>query len=198
MRIPVIGLALVLALSAIAAGGENPDTKMAIHVEIHSAKRTCGDLPAIAGCADIATTLEAGVYSFDAMPVFFDLTGITGAEYSLTWPDWYYSCAFTNCSDLVIGDIAWPGDGISHTWNTCQMGYSVITGWGWFYADHAGLICPIPHTGTGFIGVTDCDFISDIPIFVYCAGVYGVMGDDPCAATAADAATWGGIKSMLE
>lgn len=197
MRILMIGLALVLAAGSMAAGGENPDTKVAVHVENHNAKRTCGSLPAIAGCGDIITALEASLYSFDAMPVFFDLTGITGAEYGLTWPDWVYSCAFTNCSDLVIGDIAWPGDAISHTWSTCQMGYSVITGWAWFYADCAGLICPIAHTGTGFIGVTDCDFIADVPTFIYCAGVYGVMGDDPCAATATGARTWGAIKGMF-
>jgi hypothetical protein len=76
---------------------------------------------------------------------------------------------------------------------------AIIPGWGWWYADApGGNICPIPHTGSGFLGVIDCDFIEDDVMCVFCAGVMEFVGDDPCEPTATEASTWGGIKSMFK
>jgi hypothetical protein len=195
MRILAIGLALILLLGFAATAGQNPDVKCAVHVEAHSARRNCGALPVFEECLEIVTTFEGA--DVDAMPVMFDVVGVTGAEYGLTWPAWAYSCIFTSCSDLTTGDIVDPGDGISHAWNECQMGFAIVCGWGWLTADGPGLICPIPRPESDFIGVADCSFIKDSAVDTFCAGVYGEVGDDPCATTATQPTTWGGIKNMF-
>lgn len=196
MKILAIALALTLILSVAATAGQNPNAKVAVHVKAHNAKQNCLSLPVPADCAGITTTYAG--YNFDGFPVFFDLYGATTIEFGLQWPAWAYSCAYTNCADLVIGGIMWPGDNISHAWQTCQMGYAVIGGWGWWYADGPGMICPVPHSESGFLGVIDCEFAEDVPMCVFCAGVYGELGDDPCEPTATEASTWGGIKSMFK
>jgi len=196
MKILAIALALTMVLSVAATAGQNPNVKCAVHVDGHNAKRSCTNLPVIEDCTGVVTTW--GTYSFDAMPTFFDLYGITGAEYSMTWPAWTYSATWTNCSDLVIGAIVNPGDAISHTWTVCQIQYAVICGWAWLYADGPGMLCMVPHAGTGFIGVVDCEFQPDVPMCFFCAGVYGDVGDDPCEPTATEASTWGGIKGMFK
>ena len=196
MKILAIALALTLILSVAATAGQNPNVKVAVHVQAHNAKQSCLALPAIVDCSDIAFTYAG--YNFDGFPVFFDVVGVTFCEYSLTWPTWAYSCIFSNCADLVIGGIVNPGDGISHSWTNCQMTTAIIPGWGWWTADGPGMVCPIPHTESGFIGTTDCEFIEDVPLCIFCAGVYGMVGDDPCSPTATEASTWGGIKSMFK
>jgi hypothetical protein len=186
---------LVLAFSAFAYAGVNVDAKVAVHVRAHNAKAGC--TVAITGCADIVTT-EPG-FSVDAFMVFYDLNQYLGTEYGMCWPAWTYSGAFTSCSDLVIGSIAWPGDGASHTWTACQTGVAV-SGFVWLYADGPGQICPCEHPASGAIQVLDCAEGLDTPACVYCAGVYGAVGDDPCepCATAIEPSTWGGIKAVFE
>ncbi len=195
MKILVIALGITLLLSGGVIAGQNTDMKCAVHVEAHNAKRSCGALPVIEDCTQIQTTY--GDYNFDAMPVFFDLYGITGAEYSLNWPAWAYSAAWTGCSDFTIGGITWPGDNISQTWTECQIQYAVICGWAWIYADGAGTICMGPHGESGFIGCTDCNFEEEEPVRIFCAGVFGASGDDPCEPTAVEPTTWGSIKGMF-
>jgi hypothetical protein len=196
MKILAIALALTLVLAVVATAGQNPEAKVAVHVKAHNAKQSCGTLPVITDCSQISTQYDG--YNFDGFPVFFNLYGATTVEYGLTWPAWTYSCAFTNCADLVIGGIAFPGDGITHAWTTCQIQYAVVPGWGWWYADDAGMVCPIPHPGSHWIGTIDCNFVEDDPMCIFCAGVFGAIGDDPCAPTATEPSTWGGIKSMFK
>jgi hypothetical protein len=196
MKILAIALALTVVLSVVATAGQNPNVKVAVYVDAHNARRTCAALPVITDCSDVVTTFADA--DFDAMPTFFDLYGITGAEYSLTWPAWTYSAIWNNCSDLVIGGIVDPGDAISHTWYECQIQFAVICGWAWLYADFGGTVCMVPNATTGFIGVTDCEYQADEPMCFFCAGVAGIQGDDPCAPTATEAKTWGGIKSMFK
>ena len=191
----VIALALTLALSALAFAGYNPDAKVAVHVRPHNAKAGCVLTPAIVGCGEIVTT-EPG-FSVDAFPVFFDLTEYLGCEYGLCWPAWAYSAAFTNCADLIIGAIAWPGDGASHTWLACQSGV-MVPSFVWLYADAGGMICVCPHPISGIIGVLDCHEGIDAPRCNFCAGVYGLIGDDPCEPTGTEVSTWGEIKGMFE
>jgi hypothetical protein len=189
----VVAVALTLALSALAFAGNNPDAKVAVHVRPHSAKAGC--TVAITGCGDIMTT-EPG-YSVDAFPVFFDLVEFLGCEYGLCWPTWTYSAAWNNCADLVIGSIIWPGDGASHTWLACQAGVAVPS-FVWLYADGPGMICPCPHPISGIINVLDCAEGLDDPMCIFCAGVYGLIGDDPCWPTGNEPSTWGEIKGMFE
>jgi len=195
-KVFVIAIALTLVLSAMAFAGNNPDAKVAVHVMAHSAKRSCTNLfPTIAGCADIVT--DYGDYSVDAFPVFFDLQEYLGCEYALCWPDWAYSAAFTSCSDFFLGGIAWPGDGASHTWTVCQYGVA-LPGWVWLYADGPGTVCPCPHPDFDHIAVLDCAEGLDNPICIFCAGVYGMIGDDPCEPTGTAPSTWSEIKGMFE
>ena len=193
MRVLVIALALTLALSALAFAGNNPDAKVAVHVRVHNAKLGCN--VTIDGCGDIVTTQPG--YDVDAFPVFFDLVEYLGCEYGLCWPAWTYSAAFTNCADLIIGSIAWPGEGASHTWLGCQSGV-MVPSFVWLYADAPGYICVCPHPISGIINVLDCAEGVDDPMCIFCAGVYGFIGDDPCEPTGTEVSTWGEIKGMFE
>jgi hypothetical protein len=35
-------------------------------------------------------------------------------------------------------------------------------------------------------------------VCIFCAGVYGMIGDDPCEPTEVEAGTWGALKGMFE
>jgi hypothetical protein len=158
------------------AGGRNPDVKVAVHVRAHNAKAGC-DYGTIEHCHDIVS--EVPGMSVDAFPVFFDLTEYLGVEHGMTWPDWTYSGAWTNCADVVIGDIKNPGDGASHIWDTCHTGVAV-PGYVWLYADGPGMVCVCPHPESNSIFVLDCAHARDEPIFNACAGVHGAVGDAAC------------------
>ena len=195
-RIVVIGLASVLMLAGVALAGSNPLAKVTVHVKDHNAKQGCGTLPAITACEDIITTYAG--FSFDAFPVFFDLVEYQGVEYGLCWPDWTYSAAWTQCADLVIGAIVWPGDGISQTWTACHAEAIVITGWAWLYADAPGLVTVCNHPVSGAIQILDCSEGLDGPVGNYPAGVYGAEGEDPCEPVMIKPTTWGAIKGIFE
>jgi len=175
---PAIALVIALACGMCWAS-HNPNAKVAIHIKSHNAKQTCNSLPAISDSSEIRTTYEGS--NFDFFPVFFNLTEYLGVEYGVAWPAWAYSCAFTSCSDLVIGDVNWSGEGVSHAWTDCQYGAVGMPGWGWLYADSAGMICIIDHPDANAINVLDCHEGLDEPVDNFCAGVYGGVGDDPCA-----------------
>jgi hypothetical protein len=175
--IVLITTSAILTLSTASSPGGNSNAKVAIHIKVHAAKQTCGTLPAISDSYDIVTTCAGS--NFDFFPVFFNLTEYLGVEYGMTWPDWTYTCAFTSCSDLVIGEIESPGDGIAHTWTACKTEAVAIPGWGWLYADSAGMVCIIDHPDAKAVHVLDCDEGLDEPIANFCAGVYGATGDDP-------------------
>ena len=193
----IMVMAFLIGIVSIALAGNNPEAKVAIHVRDHNAKAACNPGVIIAGCADIVTTYAG--FSTDAYPVFYDLAEFKGVEYGVCWPAWTYSAAFANCADLVIGAIAWSGEGASHTWLACQMGVA-IPSFLWLYADGPGMICPCPHPVTGLISILDCAEGLDSPIGVFCAGVYGMDGDDPCEcpASATETSTWGGIKGVFK
>ena len=195
MKILAIALALTMLFSAVAFAGMNPDHKVAIHVDVHASRSCTKSFPVIADCTEIITTLAGP--DADCFPVFFDLVGIRGMEYGLTWPG-MYTCVFTSCSELTIGGIVNVGDGVAHAWTECIYGAVVIPGWGWIY-DY-GMVCPISNPATGKIGTSDCDNIEDAPVATYCAGIGGYQGDDPCVCdpSGVDASTWGGIKGMFK
>jgi hypothetical protein len=194
-RAVLLVLCLALAASTVASAGNNPVGKIAVHVRGHNAKAGCYPGTGILDCTDIVTTV--GFATVDAFPVFFDLAEYLGCEYGICWPDWSYSAVFRSCSDLVVGSITWPGDGASHTWLTCQTGVC-IPSFIWVYADGPGMVCPCPHPISGAISLLDCAEGLDSPVCIFCAGVYGMIGDDPCEPTEVEAGTWGALKGMFE
>jgi hypothetical protein len=183
-------------LAGFALAGNNPLAKVAVHVKDHNSKQGCANLPAISSCEDINTTYAQ--FSFDAFPVFFDLVEYLGVEYGVCWPDWTYSAAWNQCADLVIGDIVWPGDGVSQTWLECHSEAIVVTGWAWLYADAPGLVSLCNHPASGMVQVLDCAEGLDPPVGNFSAGVLGADGEDPCAPVMIQPTTWGAIKGMFE
>jgi hypothetical protein len=185
--------------------GGNIDCKVAVHVMPH-ADRGCGwNQPVITSCADIVAATEAN--DVDFFPVFYDLTEYHCLEYSVHWPG-TYSCAFTPCDFLHIGDIVWPvgtvpvedqTDWIMHCFDGCQPGPTAVPGWGWIYEPGPATIRIAPTVGGGWIGVLDCaDEFVDEPICNFAAGIGGAPGEEPCGPSAAEPTSWGAIKAMFE
>jgi hypothetical protein len=198
MKILALAVALMFIASAVAFGGANPTAKTAVHVQPHNAKQSCGTLPYFANSGQIVTTTPG--CNIDAFPVFFSLTAYQGFEYGMCWEPvaCLSSCSFTNCADLVIGDIKWSGDGVSQTYFLGVYAYSGVPGWGWFYAYCPAVICVCPHPGSGQILVLDPWGGLDEPVCNFCAGVCGAVGDSPTQPTGTERSTWGAIKSMFE
>jgi hypothetical protein len=192
-KVLVFAVALTLVLSASAFAGINANAKGAVHVMPHAARTCAKNFPVISGCGDIITT-EPGPDA-DAFPVFFELVEYQGFDYGMTWPG-MYTCAFTSCSDLAIGTITSPGDGISHAWYVCQPGPVAVVGFGWIY-DY-GFIELVPHPTAGGVIVGDCSGVLDDIICLTKAGIGGYVGDDPCLPTATEPSTWGGIKGIFK
>lgn len=188
---------LILTLSASLSAGTNFNTKAWIHLEDHASRTCAKGFPAgIDSCDDIVYTLAG--QDADCFPVFFDLVEYQGFDYSLSWPA-TYTCAFTSCSDLAIGTIVNPGDGISHAWYTCQAGPIAIPGWAWIY--DTGEVCIISHPTAGGVIVGDCStFLDTLPSISFgCSGIGGFVSEDgnPCLA-AIEPTSWGEIKSMFK
>jgi len=183
-------ISAMLATSALANSG----CKVALHVERHR-NMSCSGLPGIETCDAINHTYS-GCDDIDVFPVFYDIYGITGAMVGLTWPDSWGSCAFTPCGfDFLISDIVHPGDSFAGTWTACQYIRSAVVGFGWLAPSSGGRICPIADP-SGFMGVTDCEFVQFEPVAVFCAGACGTDGDNPCGGGVSEEKTWGSIKSM--
>ena len=200
-RILVMAIAVTLVLSAYAFAGMNPNNKVAIHV---GTVKKCLQL-VFTNCAEITTTtpLCAGYF---IVPVHYDLVGTTVLEGAISWPvGWgtvYYG---TQCyGTLAIEDWSLAGYGkYSYASGTCVYSWAEPACVRWFaYATPGpGLICPVANTTTGFIGVVDCsdpEPIADPAICLFCAGVCGEFGDDPCEPTAVEPSTWGSIKNMFK
>jgi hypothetical protein len=173
--------------------GINPDVKVAVHVEPHASRSCTKSFPVVTNCGDITTT-EPGP-DVDAFPVFYDLVEYQGFDYGMAWPG-FYSCVFTSCSDLSIGTILLPGDGISHAWTACMTGPVAMPGWGWIW-DY-GMICVVAHPDAGGPNVGDCDGEMNTPKCNFCAGIGGYFGDDPCQPTRTKPTSWGAIKAIFK
>jgi hypothetical protein len=182
-----------VALRRDPGAGINQQGKVAIHALPHASRSCTKSFPVIADCAEIVTT-EPGPDA-DCFPVFFDLVEYQGFDYGMTWPG-MYSCVFTSCSDLTIGGIVWPGDGVSHAWTACQTDPIAITGWGWIY-DY-GMVGVVDHPEALDINIGDCQGDFNQPLCSYFAGIGGYIGDDPCEPTATKSTSWGGIKAMYK
>jgi len=198
----LITFCVVLGLSTLSFAGRNADVaKGAIHVRAHNAKAGCAS--GISGCEDIVMTEPT--FSFDAFPVFYDLVEYKACEYSVIWPDWTYSATFNSCSDFVIGEILWPGDGVSHAWTLCQNSSVCAPAYLWIYADGPGQVCISGHPQHGSAFLVDCIDGVDVLIGWGCAGVYGGTPDpasgDACGVLpepATEPTTWGEIKGLFQ
>jgi hypothetical protein len=200
MKIAVASCVLLAVLTgSLAVAGSNSNVAVSVHVMAHSAKRSCASgLPSIGRCDELKTTESSA--DTDCFPVFYDLSEYRGCEYGLTWPG-SYTCTFTSCSDLLIGEIVSPGDGVSHTWTSCRNSRVVIPGWARIYEPSGGRVCVVPHPVGGEIYVLDCEEGLDSPVAApACAGIAGRPGDDPCGGNQppTEEGTWGEIKAMFD
>jgi uncharacterized repeat protein (TIGR01451 family) len=167
-----------LAMSTSAFAGANAGVgKVAVHVIPHASRTCAKNFPSITACEQIITSEDT--MDVDAFPVFFDLVEYQGFDYGMTFPG-PYSCAFTSCSDLAIGTITWPGDGISHAWYVCQPSGIALPGWGWIYGTGQVEIVAHPTAGGPIVG--DCDTQLDELVGNFYAGIGGEAGEDPCVA----------------
>ena len=178
--LPMVVAMLIVCFAGQALAGLNVNGKVSVHVIPHASRSCTKSYPVITACEDIIFT-ETGP-DVDAFPVFFDLAEYQGLDFSMMWPG-TYSTVYTSCSDLTIGGIVWPGDGVSHAWTACQASDIAVPGWAWIY--DVGQVCMMPHPGTGYISAGDCQggaTADTIPFAsTYCAGIGGTAGVDPCA-----------------
>ena len=103
--------------------------------------------------------------------------------------------------DYAAGDIVTSGDGTAITWAACRETWSAAPGYGWLAATGAGAVCPVPSGATGDYGGCDCEPppgpYYDRPLVVSCAGIGGMLGDDPCRWVDAGNSTWGAVKAIF-
>jgi hypothetical protein len=207
----LICLALgVVALSANAFAGANAAHKLAIHVKAHPTSCTV-NYPEFAVCSQIVTTWT-GFGDVDVMPVFFDLAAYTLNETGLIWPEASWgSGSWVRCrGDLAVGTIQHSADqagfdpqtrGTAISWSTCQLSPASAPGYCWLTVNSPGLVWPEANPVSGDCGVVDCAAAPgpyyDWPIAAHCAGIGGMIGDDPCMPVAGEPGTWGGIKSIF-
>jgi hypothetical protein len=200
----------LVALGANAFAGANFAHKLAVHVKAHPTSCTKG-YPTFTDCTQIISTWpELG--DVNVMPVFYDLVGYSLNETGLTWPEASWgSGSWVRCmGDVAIGtishsvDAGFPSDvsGTSITWSTCQTSVGSAPGYCRLTAFDPGMVCPEPNPATGDYGVADCSPepgpYYDRPIHVHCAGVGGMIGDDPCRPVSREPRTWGEIKSIFK
>ena len=202
MRKRIVALIVIVytTLASAALAGSNLSYKGALHVVAHQPRGCDTSWPAIGACGEIRTTYPA-CSDFDVFPVFFDLVEVRRIEYAITWPADWGACIYTACAgDNVIGDIAYPGDGIAHEWNDCYRTGIVIPGYAHFEGPVSpGLLVLTPNPETGFLGATDCTGRRDFAIGLTAAGVCGIPGEDPCdCGCGQEYQTWGAIKALFE
>ena len=213
-KILVIAIALTFALSFAAFAGQNHLSKVAVHVKAHPTSCTKA-YPVITTCTGIVFTW-APLGDLDAMPIFYDLVAYTVVETGLQWPEAAWgSGSWVKCKgDIAVGVIQHTAvpevpaetegatNGTAVAWSTCQYTWGVLPGFVWLAATTPGKICPVPNPRTGDYGFVDCTPTPgpyyDRPFCISCAGIGGLIGDDPCRPTATDESTWGQIKSMFK
>ena len=203
-----IALTLVLSVSAFAAG-MNVHSKIAIHIKAHPT--SCTKLyPTFTNCAQIVFTWPNPdmINGFDFMPVFYDLVSWGVLETGVIWPEATWgSASWVKCKgDVAVGSLQHSADTVDPTgnngtaigWSICQTLWAMAPGYGWLIATEPGRITPVPNPVSQAWFVVDCNGMYDVPFCVSSAGIgQGMIGDDPCRATATVPSTWGEIKGMF-
>ena len=175
-------ITLVLAAGAItgAGAGPNADHKMAIHVLPRETRTCTTNFPALSDCGEIVSTY-GGCGDIDIFPVLYDVSGIRGAYFGLTWPEEWGTCSFVICSgEATAGSIVYPGDGVEWYWEDCTYPDMVAMGYGHLTASTPGTIELVDYPVFDHIGVLNCDQDDEFNQTRYKAGVCGRAGDDPC------------------
>jgi uncharacterized repeat protein (TIGR01451 family) len=171
----------------------------AIHVLPRDASLTCTDnFPQIEFCEEIVSTEPA--CEVDFFVVFFGLDECQGFEYGLTWPEEWGSISFVSCSDMTVGAITHPGDGISQTWSECRTDNLIFTGYGRVDATGPGRISVIEHPTWYAPKVITCHYGAYPALLSFSGGVCGAEGDQPCntGPQRVQPTTWGAIKAMFK
>jgi hypothetical protein len=204
-KVIVVTMALTLVLGVSAFAGDNVHGKIAIHLKAHPTSCT-KSYPVFTNCAEIVFTWGP-TGDFDFMPVFYDLVSWGVLETGVIWPEaQWLSASWIKCKgDVAVGSLQHSADTVDPTgnngtaigWSLCQTTWAMAPGVGWLYATGPGMICPAPNPVSQAWFVVDCNGIYDVPSVVSCAGVGGMVGDDPCRATVTDRSTWGAIKGMF-
>ena len=178
--------------------GTGREGMAAIHVLPRDASRTCTEnFPQTDFCEEISWTEPA--CQVDFFPVFFGLDEFQGLEYGLTWPSAWGSITYVSCSDITLGEVVQPGDGISHSWSDCKTSPIIFAGYGRIDALGPGRISIVPHPATGTIKVITCHYGSYEAGPTFSGGVCGAEGDEPCGGgpQRVQPTTWGAIKAMF-
>ncbi|MGD9140724.1 MAG: hypothetical protein PVJ42_04210 [bacterium] len=171
--------------------------KVALYVRPHAYWHKCGqDIPPLERCQDIRHfdhSCDVTVY-----PVFFDIKGVQGLEYSMVWPVGWGSCTFMSCSDATIGDIAYPGDQVVQIWNECQQQDLFIPAVCHVMGTGPGLIRVEENWGSGMVGITTCRGNKYNVLDRYPGGVCGEYVRPACGGPAnVEPVTWGRLKAMF-
>jgi hypothetical protein len=187
--------------------GMNPSNKVGIHVggEISKCKSAT-----FSTCSDIQTTY-ASCDTIYVIPVHYDLVGVTVVEGGLQWPtEWGTLYHVNQCfGSLAIHDFEDSGYAeYSYAATSCVTTWAAVLCIARFYygVPDSGRICPVPNATTGFIGVVDCtenpEPQADSASALFCAGVCGAEGDDPCGGRDGDSGegtgTSGGIRGYYK
>ncbi|HVP56699.1 MAG TPA: hypothetical protein VMU02_01270 [bacterium] len=200
----------LIAVSTATFAGANFAHKLAVHVKAHPTSCST-NYPTFTSCSQIVFTWPS-LADVDVMPVFYDLAGYTRNETGLSWPEGTWgSGVWTRCKgDVAVGTIThsanqtvYPAStrGTAISWSSCQTTWGSAPGYCWLTAHAVGMVCPELNPATGNFGVLDCSAppgpFYDWPISAHCAGVGGMVGDDPCKPVGVEPGTWGGIKGIF-
>jgi hypothetical protein len=223
LRFFAVALACASIVSPAAAGGDNQNAAILLHVSPIVTKNVC-DFGKPSSCGSIVTSAPTGAYYNVYLIVAngSDSTGVAGAQYGIEYNgtpgagvDIY---SWTRCAALDVTDPSWPADGTGAlaAWNAsstdpatgCQMlpaeDYGVTAVVGYFYV---GVYSPDRMSVTvrpvdGKAKVANCQNVEDdltglLPPHLGYVDFGGGGGYNPCGVPVAfQTVTWGGIKAL--
>jgi hypothetical protein len=212
IRVVTILLAVGLCIALLSVGrdafaGLNAYNKVAVHVSSTISK--CNAV-AFSSCFDIHTT-HIACDTIYVIPVHYDLVGVTVVEGALQWPaEWGTLYKLQQCfGSLAIDNFSASGYAeYSYASTSCVTTWAAVPCIAQFYygVPSPGRIYPLANVKTGFIGVVDCtedpEPQADSASGLFCAGVCGAQGDDPCGGRDGDSGegkgTSGGIRGYYK
>lgn len=216
---PLLVLALVFGVAAMAAAGENSEIAIALHVQDHYDE--CLDLPVVPDCWAIQT-----YWAGTGEPIYIYVLvcghgwtasdGFQGASYGLTWPPEWGFGSWESCADLATGIIEHPGDGVDQVWASClpPLGWAYTAGILQLFPTSPGYVEVVVHPVTGTAEVLDCWGAVDLVLPCVQGGngragwvsVGLADGCNPCPCvgppcilpSATESDSWGAIKNLFK
>ena len=208
-KLLAISLAMVMVLGAASYvfAGANPMVQLAIDAQARNAKRAC--VTSLYGaCSEIVSEYH-GIGYTDVIIVVYRYNVITAVEYGLTFPGAYMT-AFVNCADFIVGGVDLGGYmSCAQSWIVAQYAANpdpgtsgIAVGWMQLYTYGPMRVDIVPSFDQQNLQVLDAQLAADVIHTVH-AGFLGSEapgGEDlePCTPgpTAAEASTWGSVKSL--